>query len=66
MGKTAPDYKFLEGRFNIKTKTELIAKLKEKSNSLDFKTLAKDVEPFLFDSTQKDRVINFKNWLETI
>jgi predicted nucleotidyltransferase component of viral defense system len=66
MGKTSPDYKFLKERFDIKTKTELIAKLKEISGSLDFKKLAKDVEPFLFDPTQKDRVINFKNWLETM
>lgn len=66
MGKTTPDYKFLEERLNIKTKTELIAKLREKSDSLDFKTLAKDIEPFLFDSAQKERVINFENWLETI
>jgi len=40
--------------------------LKEKSESLDFKILAKDVEPFLFDPAQKNRVINFKNWLENI
>ena len=66
MGKTAPDYKFLEDRFNIKNQTELIARLKEKSDSLDLKALSKDVEPFLFDPSQKDRVINFKNWLETI
>jgi len=66
MGKTSPDYKFLKERFDIKTKTGLIAKLKERSGSIDFKKLAKDVEPFLFDPSQKDRVVNFKNWLETI
>ncbi|MFA6637033.1 MAG: nucleotidyl transferase AbiEii/AbiGii toxin family protein [Candidatus Omnitrophota bacterium] len=66
MGKSDPDYRFLEERFKIKTKHELIIKLKKKSEDLNFKTLAKDIEPFLFDPSQKDRVINFKNWLETM
>ncbi|MFH1665485.1 MAG: nucleotidyl transferase AbiEii/AbiGii toxin family protein [Candidatus Omnitrophota bacterium] len=65
MGKTEPDYKFLEERLNIKTKKELINKLRERSAALDFKILAQDIEPFLFDPAQKDRVIKFMSWLET-
>ena len=63
MGKTDPDYKFLENRLNIKSQQELFNELKEKSNNLNFNTLAKDIEPFLFDSAQKARVANFKTWL---
>lgn len=66
MGKTRPDYNFLEKRLNIKTKKELIKKLKDKSGTLNFRTLARDIEPFLFDPAQKNRVVNFKNWLDTI
>lgn len=66
MGKTTPDYKFLEEHLDIKTKRRLVAKLGELSASLDFKKLAKDVEPFLFDPSQKERVTNFKNWLGTV
>ncbi len=65
-GKTNPDYKFLKKRLNIKTKKELIEKLTQKSHTLNFKILTKDIEPFLFDPAQKDRVINFKNWIKTI
>ncbi|MBU0571477.1 MAG: nucleotidyl transferase AbiEii/AbiGii toxin family protein [Candidatus Omnitrophica bacterium] len=66
MGKTTPDYEFLKKRLKINTKKELVSFLKERSNTLNFKTLAKDIEPFLFDPTQKDRVLFFKDWLETI
>ena len=66
MGKTEPDYKFLKKRLNIRTKKELINVLTKKSDTLDFKRLAQDIEPFLFDPAQKDRVVNFRNWLETI
>lgn len=64
-GKTEPDYNFLNKSLNIRSKKELINKLKRKIDTLNFKILAKDIEPFLFDPSQKDRVLNFKNWLDT-
>lgn len=66
MAKTEPDYKFLKSKLNIVSKQELIADLKRKSKTLNFKMLAKDIEPFLFDPGQKDRVLYFKEWLDTI
>ncbi|MFH1847443.1 MAG: nucleotidyl transferase AbiEii/AbiGii toxin family protein [Candidatus Omnitrophota bacterium] len=66
MPKITPDYKFLKTRLNISNKAELIKRLKTKSEKLDFKTLAKDVEPFLFDPTQKDRIVYFKEWINTL
>lgn len=66
MSKTTPDFKFLKIRLNINSKKELIARLKEKSKFLDFNILAKDIEPFLFDPSQKARVLYFKEWLDSL
>ncbi|RKY41999.1 MAG: nucleotidyl transferase AbiEii/AbiGii toxin family protein [Candidatus Makaraimicrobium thalassicum] len=66
MPKTEPDFEFLKIRLNIGSMKELIARLKKKSENLDFKILARDVEPFLFDPAQKDRILYFQDWLNTL
>jgi len=65
MSKTEPDLEFLKKRLDIRSKKELIARLKTRVEELDLKLLARDVEPFLFDPSQKDRVLHFKEWLDT-
>jgi len=40
--------------------------MKEKCSKLDFKYLANDVEPFLFDAEQKERVLGFDEEINTI
>jgi len=65
-GKTEPDYDFLEERLNINTEKELISRLRQKTDTVDLKVLAKDIEPFLFDPDQKNRVLEFRRWLESI
>ena len=66
MERTKPDYKFLKSKLNINSKKELLDKLKKKAKNLNFKALAKDIEPFLFELDQKDRVLYFKEWLNTL
>ena len=66
MSKTDPDYNYLKYKLNIDSKAILIKKLKEKSKKLDFKILAHDIEPFLIEPSQKDRVLYFKEWLDTL
>jgi len=66
MSKTDPDYKYLKVKLKIDSKDLLIKRLKEKSERLDFKTLAKDIEPFLFDPKEKDRVLYFMGWLDKL
>lgn len=66
MSKTEPDFKFLKLKLDIDSKRELIDKLKEKTEALNLKILAKDIEPFLFDPSQQDRVLYFKEWLNTL
>lgn len=66
MSKTKPDFKFLKLKFGIESKKELIKGLKEKSKNLNFKILAKDIESFLFEPNQEDRVLYFRDWLNTL
>jgi len=40
--------------------------LRERVDRIDMKGLAQDVEPFLFDPAQKDRISLFKQWLDTL
>ena len=66
MAKTEPDYKYLKQRLGISCKKELIAGLKERSKGVNFKQLALDVEPFLFDPNQKSRVVYFSDWIKSM
>lgn len=66
MAKTEPDYNYLKRKLNISCKKELIAGLKERAKSANFKQLALDVEPFLFDPGQKSRITYFNEWIESI
>ncbi len=66
MSKTGPDFKFLKSKVNIGSKKGLITALKKKSKNLNLKLLAKDIEPFLFDSDKKNYVLYFKDWLNTL
>ena len=61
--KTAPDYNFLSQRAGINDQKALIEALRARVAGFNFKSLAQDVEPFLFIPTQKDRVAFFSQWL---
>jgi len=61
---TGPDYGYLIQRLGIADKTQLVAALKERASQLNLESLAGEVEPFLFDASQKDRVALFSDWLQ--
>ncbi|OGC10495.1 hypothetical protein A3J90_01225 [candidate division WOR-1 bacterium RIFOXYC2_FULL_37_10] len=63
--KTKPDYEYIEKITGL-DKQEFIDKIKTKCAKLNFKHLANDVEPFLFDVQKKDRVLDFKEELDNI
>ena len=63
--KTTPDFAYLSNYADIQTKQDLVLRLKQKVSNLDLKLLAKDIEPFLFDPSQKDRILHFVDWLDT-
>jgi len=64
--KTTPDFIYLRKNAAIKSKQDLIDRLHQKASHLDLKLLAKDIEPFLFDPSQKDSVLYFTDWLNTL
>ncbi len=65
MGETEPDYRYLQEKISIDTLEAMRKALKERVRGLNLKGLARDVEPFLFDPSQKDRVALFSNWLDS-
>ncbi len=66
MSKTTPEYEYLKLHTDIATPDELVSALKQRVQELDLAILAKDIEPFLFDPSQKDRVLHFKEWLDSL
>lgn len=66
MGKTTPDYRYLQEKLGIDTLEAMRKALKELVQGLNLKALARDVEPFLFDPSQRDRVALFSNWLDSL
>jgi predicted nucleotidyltransferase component of viral defense system len=66
MAKASPDYGYLKERAGIIAKEDLVGALKARITGINMKALANDVEPFLFDPAQKDRVALFEQWLETV
>lgn len=59
------NYEYLQTKIGVDNPIDLKTKLVEKCKTLDFKELASDVQPFLFNSNDK-RVEKFVQYLETI
>ncbi len=64
LSKTKPNFFYLKKKLGINTRTELKKKLLKKCESLDFEVLARDVEPFLLDRNDRERVLKFKKVIE--
>ncbi|MBU4369997.1 nucleotidyl transferase AbiEii/AbiGii toxin family protein [Patescibacteria group bacterium] len=64
--KTKPNYQYLDSKLGIKNKDQLKKTLIKTARELDFRALAKDVEPFLFDPSQKDRVLYFEKFIKQL
>lgn len=59
LGKTRPRLDYLTQKLNIQSFSELKQRLLTKCDKLDFKQLATDVEPFLFSSIDRKKVLLF-------
>ncbi|MEW5894166.1 MAG: nucleotidyl transferase AbiEii/AbiGii toxin family protein [Candidatus Omnitrophota bacterium] len=66
MSAAQPDYGYLKMKLDISTKAQMIAALRKRVSGINMEALARDVEPFLFDPAQKERVVLFNDWLDTI
>jgi predicted nucleotidyltransferase component of viral defense system len=58
--KTKPNFKYLKAKLNLDSPTALKKYLLEKCENVDFKNLARDVEPFLFSKADNEKVLKFK------
>lgn len=62
LGRTKPDYGFLEQKMNITSPGALKKVVLERMAAYDFEVLADDVAPFLFDNSHINRVRLFKKF----
>jgi len=61
MGVTEPDFNYMAKYLSL-GKEEIIDQFTKRVDELDLSFLAKDVEPFLFSSEQKERVLTFRKY----
>lgn len=64
-GKTKPDYDYIKKTCGLK-KEEFIGKITRRCSALNYKSLAKEAEAFLFDADQTERILAFKDALPGI
>ncbi|MFN2343741.1 MAG: nucleotidyl transferase AbiEii/AbiGii toxin family protein, partial [Desulfonatronovibrio sp.] len=60
MGLTKPEFDYVRKTLAVSAE-EFLHRFTKRLDELDLNFLARDVEPFLFDSAQKDRVLYFKD-----
>ena len=58
-----PDYDYLEFKLGISSPAHLRNRILEKCESLDMKSMADDVRPFLFDASDDKKVIMFPKYI---
>ncbi len=63
LGKTEPDYGYLESKLAIAGAADLRKRLLEKCEKLDMEALAADVRPFLFTPDDARRVLFFPDYI---
>lgn len=61
-----PNFDYLEKNIGVRDQTQLLDYWREKTSSLDFKDLARDLEPFLFDPRDQDKVRLFPEFLNSL
>jgi len=66
LGMTKPNLDYLKLKLNIKDMADLKRKLLLKCKSLELKRLAKDVEPFLFTSSDSKKVLLFYDYIKSL
>jgi len=59
-----PDFNYLQKVFGISDETSLKTTILQECHALDMSKLAQDVEPFLFDSRDRQKVIQFVDYFQ--
>lgn len=65
-GKTKPNLDYLRFRLKIKKIEDLKSRLLTKCKKFNFKKLTKDIEPFLFNSSDSKKVLFFYDYIKSI
>lgn len=66
LGRVKPNFKYLQEKMDIEDKADFKRKLLSKCKSLDFKRMAMDVEPFLFNPDDVKKVIHFRDYINSL
>lgn len=65
-GKAQPDFKYLKDKLAIGDKKTLKEKVTLRCEDFNFKQLAKDVEPFLFNAADAKKILAFQEYIEEV
>lgn len=65
-GKTSPNFEYLKLKLNISSIFELKEKLLLRCSEIDFKSLAKDIEPFLIRPQDAKKILLFRDYAEKL
>lgn len=66
LGKTMPEFDYLNAKLRINSLNQLKKALLLKCKELNFKQLAKDVKPFLFRAEDSKKIIFFEDYLQSL
>jgi len=66
LGKTSVNFEYLTRKMSIHNNSELSQKLLSRCAQLDFKRLAKDLEPFVYSKKEVKRVLMFKDFVQQV
>ncbi len=66
LGRTRPDWEYLRVKLDIRGGEDLKRKLLAECGGLDFKELARDIEPFLIDPAGGNKVSRFPEYIRGI
>ena len=62
---TEPDYEYLKKKLRLYSREELLKQMRQLFSDKELAALARDVEPFLVDPSQSERIKKFNLWLDT-
>ena len=66
LGRGKPDFRYLREKMDIEDIPELKKRLLEKCKDLNFKVLAKDIEPFLLSAGDAKKVLLFRDYIRSL
>ncbi len=66
LGKTQPDFSYLQDKIHIRNGKELKSRLREKCKDADFDRLAKDISPFLYNPDEADKIKMFPEFINQV